>query len=190
MLLLNTSSYVSSSMKACSASTLADLDLHASPRAIGLALGLRVSNISACFYSSEFLRFRIGPGSQTRFEGLDLNCALANNRLFVSFKLTQSSKIPPNGLLPREQRHVGVTYDRSVGAGLVSWSSNPFVSTMNPPPQIGSRVRWWNSRGQLMHGTVRNINVLSDNSHIVVIQVEADQEPSTVSLPLDHVQPA
>ncbi|KAI9457075.1 hypothetical protein BJY52DRAFT_1378744 [Lactarius psammicola] len=52
--------------------------------------------------------------------------------------------------------------------------------------QIGSRVRWWNSKGQLMHGVVRTINVLSDNSHVVVIQVEAGA-PSTVSLPLDHL---
>lgn len=58
---------------------------------------------------------------------------------------------------------------------------------MNPPPQIGSRVRWWNARGQVMHGTVRTINVLSDNSHVVVIQVDAGQ-PQTVSLPADHVQ--
>ena len=32
----------------------------------------------------------------------------------------------------------------------------------NQSTQIGSRVRWWNSRGQLMLGTVRAINVLSD----------------------------
>ncbi|KAH9027705.1 hypothetical protein EDB85DRAFT_98720 [Lactarius pseudohatsudake] len=160
------------------------------PCAIGLALGITCIQHQCLllFFRISRSTFLHGPGSQTHASRVStiVYCALANNRLFVSFKLTQSSKIPPNGLLPREQRHVGVTYD----PGLVSWSSNPFVSTMNPPPQIGSRVRWWNSRGQLMHGTVRNINVLSDNSHVVVIQVEADQQPSTVSLPLDHVQPA
>ncbi|KAF8264588.1 hypothetical protein EI94DRAFT_1805625 [Lactarius quietus] len=53
---------------------------------------------------------------------------------------------------------------------------------MNPPPQIGSRVRWWNARGQVMNGTVRAINVLPDNSHVVVIHVDGGQPPS-VSLP-------
>lgn len=28
--------------------------------------------------------------------------------------------------------------------------------------QIGSRVRWWDTRGQLKHGTVKAINVLND----------------------------
>ncbi|KAN0132828.1 hypothetical protein V8E53_009193 [Lactarius tabidus] len=53
---------------------------------------------------------------------------------------------------------------------------------MNPPPQIGSRVRWWDARGQTQNGTVKAINVLSDNSHVVVIQVENAQN-STVTLP-------
>ncbi|KAH9079445.1 hypothetical protein EDB83DRAFT_2513957 [Lactarius deliciosus] len=54
-------------------------------------------------------------------------------------------------------------------------------------PQIGSRVRWWDSRGQLKHGCVKAINVLTDNSHVVVIQVE-DGQPSTLTLPIDHVK--
>ncbi|KAH8995464.1 hypothetical protein EDB92DRAFT_1943465 [Lactarius akahatsu] len=53
---------------------------------------------------------------------------------------------------------------------------------MNQPPQIGSRVQWWDARGQLKHGSVRAINVLSDNSHIIVIKVE-DGQPATVTLP-------
>ncbi|KAH9168813.1 hypothetical protein EDB89DRAFT_1557645 [Lactarius sanguifluus] len=57
---------------------------------------------------------------------------------------------------------------------------------MNPPPAIDSRVRWWDARGQIMYGTVKAINVLSDNSHVVVIQVEGGQPP-TVTLPVDHV---
>ncbi len=28
--------------------------------------------------------------------------------------------------------------------------------------QIGSRVRWWDTRGQLKHGTVKQINLLTD----------------------------
>ncbi|KAF8271211.1 hypothetical protein EI94DRAFT_1698333 [Lactarius quietus] len=53
---------------------------------------------------------------------------------------------------------------------------------MNPPPEIGSRVRWWDARGQIKTGTVKAINVLTDNSHVVVIQVE-DEQASTVTLP-------
>ncbi|KAN0129591.1 hypothetical protein V8E53_012587 [Lactarius tabidus] len=53
---------------------------------------------------------------------------------------------------------------------------------MNHPPQIGSRVRWWDARGKTKHGSVKAINILSDNSHIIVIQVE-DGQPPTVSLP-------
>lgn len=32
----------------------------------------------------------------------------------------------------------------------------------NDSSQIGSRVRWWDSRGQLKHGHVKAINVLAD----------------------------
>lgn len=32
----------------------------------------------------------------------------------------------------------------------------------NQSMQIGSRVRWWNAKGQVMQGTVRAIDVLSD----------------------------
>lgn len=64
---------------------------------------------------------------------------------------------------------------------------DPFVLVMNQPPQIGSRVQWWDARGQLKHGSVRAINVLSDSSHIIVIKVE-DGQPATVTLPIDHVQ--
>jgi hypothetical protein len=28
--------------------------------------------------------------------------------------------------------------------------------------QVGSRVRWWDTRGQLKHGTVKAIHVLND----------------------------
>ncbi|KAH9035923.1 hypothetical protein EDB85DRAFT_1889095 [Lactarius pseudohatsudake] len=55
---------------------------------------------------------------------------------------------------------------------------------MNQPPQIGSRVQWWDARGKLKHGSVRAINVLSDNSHIIVIKVE-DGQPAIVTLPRD-----
>ncbi|KAI9463240.1 hypothetical protein BJY52DRAFT_72973 [Lactarius psammicola] len=65
-------------------------------------------------------------------------------------------------------------------------SEKPFVSTMNPPPEIDSRVRWWDARGQNKYGIVKAINVLSDNSHVVVIQTE-DGQPPTVTLPIDHV---
>lgn len=65
----------------------------------------------------------------------------------------------------------------------------PFVLSMNHPPQIGSRVRWWDARGQVKHGSVSAINVLSDNSHVIVIKVE-DGQPATVTLPIDHVQVA
>ena len=34
--------------------------------------------------------------------------------------------------------------------------------SFEPSTQIGSRVRWWNSKGQVMQGTVSAINVLSD----------------------------
>ncbi|KAH8994716.1 hypothetical protein EDB86DRAFT_1240336 [Lactarius hatsudake] len=186
MLLLNTS-YVSSSMKVCSASSPARLDLQASPpcnRPRVRITCIQHQCLLLFFRISTFLHWPWFPN--TLRGSRPYESRLRFSKITDCLSPSTSSKIPPNGLLPREQRHVGVTYD----PGLVSWSSNPFVSTMNPPPQIGSRVRWWNSRGQLMHGTVRNINVLSDNSHIVVIQVEADQEPSTVSLPLDHVQPA
>ena len=33
---------------------------------------------------------------------------------------------------------------------------------LNESMQIGSRVRWWNSKGVLMKGTVQAINILSD----------------------------
>ncbi|KAI9466244.1 hypothetical protein BJY52DRAFT_1183104 [Lactarius psammicola] len=80
-------------------------------------------------------------------------------------------------------------------ANLLSPHLHIYVLVMNPPPQIGSRVRWWDSRGQLKHGHVKAINVLTDSSHVIVIQVE-DGQPSTVTLPLilgrqsriDHVQ--
>jgi hypothetical protein len=68
--------------------------------------------------------------------------------------------------------------------------------------QIGSRVRWWDARGQLMHGQVKAFNVLNDvrffgrtywwpmfkrfcnqNSQVVVIQVEDGGQPPTVVLP-------
>ncbi|KAH8990298.1 hypothetical protein EDB92DRAFT_784830 [Lactarius akahatsu] len=70
----------------------------------------------------------------------------------------------------------------------LAWSGleKAFVSTMNPPPEIDSRVRWWDARGQIMYGTVKAINVLSDNSHVIVIQVDGGQPP-TVTLPVDHV---
>ncbi|KAI0302068.1 hypothetical protein BC826DRAFT_966114 [Russula brevipes] len=53
---------------------------------------------------------------------------------------------------------------------------------MNPSLQVGSRVSWWDARGQLKHGKVREINVLTDSSQVVVIRVE-DGQPSTVTLP-------
>ncbi|KAI9446019.1 hypothetical protein H4582DRAFT_2052142 [Lactarius indigo] len=53
---------------------------------------------------------------------------------------------------------------------------------MNHPPQLGSRVQWWDAKGKLKHGSVRAINVLSDNSRIIVIKVE-DGQPATVTLP-------
>ncbi|KAI9439790.1 hypothetical protein H4582DRAFT_2075156 [Lactarius indigo] len=65
---------------------------------------------------------------------------------------------------------------------LSSGLKKAFVSTMNPPPQVDSRVRWWDARGQIMYGTVKAINVLSDNSHVVVVQVDGGQPP-TVTLP-------
>jgi len=95
----------------------------------------------------------------------------------------------PGLLTPTHVLRNAVIKELGLGAGLLSRPPSPFVSTMNPPPQIGSRVCWWNHLGQLMHGTVESINVLSDNSHVVVIRVDAGQH-STVSLPLDHVQPA
>ena len=33
---------------------------------------------------------------------------------------------------------------------------------LNQLTQVGSRVRWWNSQGVLMTGSVRAIDVLSD----------------------------
>lgn len=73
-------------------------------------------------------------------------------------------------------------------ANLLSRLLDPIVFlSMNNPPQIGSRVRWWDARGKTKHGSVKAINILSDNSHIIVIQVE-DGQPPTVTLPIDHVQ--
>jgi len=63
----------------------------------------------------------------------------------------------------------------------------PSVSAMNPPLQISSRVRWWDTRGQLKHGTVKAFNILNDSSQVVVIQVD-DAQTSTITLPIDHVQ--
>ena len=75
----------------------------------------------------------------------------------------------------------GLFVIKSAGSVQVhSRPSCPFVLTMNPPPQVsinwfgftildlnqltqvGSHVRWWNSQGVLMTGSVRAINVLSD----------------------------
>jgi len=51
--------------------------------------------------------------------------------------------------------------------------------------EIGDRVWWWDARGQVKHGVVRRINVLSDTSRVVVIQVEDGQQP--VTLPIETV---
>ncbi|KAH9966702.1 hypothetical protein BC827DRAFT_1153071 [Russula dissimulans] len=56
------------------------------------------------------------------------------------------------------------------------------VVSLTETIQISSRVRWWDARGQLKHGTVKRINVLNDGSRVVVIEVE-DGQPPTVNLP-------
>jgi len=103
-----------------------------------------------------------------------------NDRVFILFLLRHRRLLYKRGS--------ELAYSSGLGAILLlAQHSLPSVSAMNPPLQIGSRVRWWDTRGQLKHGIVRAISVMSDSSHVVTIQAE-DGPPAQVTLPIDHVQ--